>query len=363
MKQILFFFLSFFFLSCSQLPKRAERPFFTRAWSKNLDAEVLSGNLAIGRPSPSMYRDIIYIGDIRGFFHAFDKSTGREIWREKENSAIEGEASFHKDQVLYVTYEGRLFSRHYLTGKLNYAIDLGSPANTKPLIARDRLFVHLRNHQIMALDVETGKILWSYKRSVPFLTTLDRFATPVLYRETIIVGMADGYLLSFDLNTGEIIWEQKISTGKKFVDVDVPLLLIGSSLFSASAESSLQERNASTGKIIRKFAVTPLQRPLKLGRSLYMGNLSGEIIRLSLDSGKISRKKISKDGIGPIEFWKKHLVVGTYTGELIAVDPVDLGPGPTILLGHAYSSVQGHFVNDQDILGLYSSRNRLYIFK
>src|SRR5690606_9929908 len=117
--------------------------------------------------------------------------------------------------------EGRVFARHYLTGQLKYAVDLGASVETEGAVYKGRILFQLRNHQIFALDALTGKILWGHKRSVPFMTTLQRASTPAFVDNKVIVGMADGVVVALSLDDGSLLWERKIGTAAKFVDVDV----------------------------------------------------------------------------------------------------------------------------------------------
>ena len=83
---------------------------------------------------------------------------------------------------------GRLYSRNSISSKINYSIDLGSPIESAPLISDGKMYVHLRDHKIVALDAQTGKVFWTYQRSIPFKITLQRVSRPVSYGESIIVG-------------------------------------------------------------------------------------------------------------------------------------------------------------------------------
>lgn len=192
------FLLSFLLGSCSALKSyypKAEvpnKPMFNPSWVKNLDPMYDSGNLPIALQSPLIHEGIVYVGSNAGFMQAYELENGKMVWSEKDDSTYHSSPVVYKDQVVYGTVQGRVISRHYTTGKIKYSVDLGASVETKGVIYKGRILFQLRNHQVFCLDVETGKILWGYKRSVSFVTTLQRSSTPVVYKDKVLVGFADG---------------------------------------------------------------------------------------------------------------------------------------------------------------------------
>ena len=221
----LFIFLS---VACAQLkkiekeiePREYDSKALRLSWTKNLDPTHSTGNLPIGMNSPFVSDDILYIGDLSGVMHAYDLHSGRVVWEKVENHPFNSMANRFNTSILYGSKNGRFFSRHYLTGELNYSIDLGAPIESQPVISNGRAIIHLRNHTIVTLDAETGKVFWRYKRSIPYTTTLQKVSKVLPIKNRLIVGFADGNVAALSLEEGAVIWEQKISTGVKFVDVD-----------------------------------------------------------------------------------------------------------------------------------------------
>ena len=72
---------------------------------------------------------------------AYDLDSGIEIWKTQDKGAIAAQASYALEKVFYGTVQGRLYARHYLTGELQYAIDLGMAIESAPVILHGRLYV------------------------------------------------------------------------------------------------------------------------------------------------------------------------------------------------------------------------------
>lgn len=359
------FLLSFLLLGCSKIkldaPVKSDR-FFKVGWSKNLDPDYVSGNLPIGLGAPRIFKDIVYMGSIKGTMTAFDVESGRVLWAVNDATELGGPAEFFNDHVAYGGLSGRLFVRHYLTGKLKYAIDLGGPIESAPHFHNDRLTVYLRGHQIVHLDAETGKILWAYKRAVPVTTTLQRTTKPLMLGNKIIVGFADGFLGALSSQEGLLLWETKLIENSKFVDIDLNPVIAGGMIVSGSPSGELKAVNPDSGAIARTYPVSVMAHPVLKGEQLILGTNDGEVIIMALDGEILKRAKISSAAVSAVTWWKNTLVAASFDGYLRAVDPLTLKVIDEFALGYDYSSVFSDLVVTEDFLALYSSRNRLYVF-
>ncbi|MCO4793504.1 MAG: PQQ-binding-like beta-propeller repeat protein [Bacteriovoracaceae bacterium] len=336
---------------------------FHPVWIKNLDPQHETGNLPIALNSPLIHEGIVYVGENTGKMMAFDLSNGRKVWEQKDNGAYHSKPVPYKKQIIYGTIEGRVFSRHYLTGKIKYSVDLDASIESPPVIYKGRMFFHLRNHKIFCLDVSTGKILWAYKRSVPYLTTLQRVSTPTVSRNRLFVGFADGYVASFGVEDGILLWEKKIANGTKFVDIDMRPVIRGKRLYVSSLSSQLNVLNVQTGALLQTIPLTPSRSPLLTKGGLVIGTLDGELVLLNKGLKEVFKKKISKESISSIKSWKKHFVVTTSGKSVFFVDKASFKVVEKFDLGHSTSAVFGDAQVNEDKLAFLSSRNRLYVFE
>lgn len=350
---------SFFEIQPPQNPKANFHPI----WIKNLDPVHETGNLPIALNSPLIHEGMVFVGKNTGSMMAYQLSNGRKVWSMKENGSYHSRPIPYKDQIIYGNVEGRVFSRHYLTGKLKFSVDLDASVESPPVIFGGRMFFHLRNHKIFCLDVRTGKILWAYKRSVPYLTTLQRVSTPVVHQNKLYVGFADGFIASFGVEDGILLWEKKISNGSKFVDVDMTPVISGDRLYISSLSSELNVLNAQTGALLQTVPLTPSRSPLVTEGGLLIGTQDGELILLNRGLKQIFKRKLSEFSISSIEDWKNHYVVTTAGKTVYFVNKVNLSEVERFDLGHVTSAVFGDSQVSEGKLAFLSSRNRLYVFE
>jgi outer membrane protein assembly factor BamB len=331
-------------------------------WIKELDPTYDSGNLPIGLQSPLILDGIVYAGHNAGYMQAFELENGRTVWNEYDNSTYHSGAVGFNDQVIYGTVQGRVISRHAILGTIKYSVDLGSTVETRGVIYNGRVFFQTRNHQVFSLDAETGKILWAYKRSVPYLTTLQRASVPVVYKDKILVGFADGVMAALSLEEGVLLYETKLSSASKFVDVDNNAFIYNDRVYISPVGSSLSMLDPNTGKVLKVAEFSASRAPVVRDEQLIFGTSNGELVLTDKNLNVLNTIKISKGVVTSLVPFRKYYAVSTTAGEIMLVDQKSLEVVETFKLGHAYSAVFGEMTVTGDYLSAISSRNRLYIF-
>ncbi len=353
------------FSSCARLRPEApvkEVKFFKNIWAKNLDSAYVSGNLPIGLGATRIFNDIVYMGSIDGVMNAYDVETGRVLWTADEKTPLGGPVEFFKDHVAYGGLNGRLFVRHYLSGKLKYAIDLAAPIESAPVFHNDHLFIYLRGHQIVHMDAETGKVIWVYKRAVPVTTTLQRTSKPLIIGNKVIIGFADGFLGALSMDEGLLVWETKLVENSKFVDIDLNPILAGGMIISGSPSGELKAINPESGAVARAYGVSVMAHPVLRGEQLILGTNDGEVVIMNLSGDTLKKAKVSTQAVSAVSWWKEMIVVATFDGKIQAIDPLTMKAVDQFNLGYDYSAIFSDIVTTDDFMGVYTSRNRLYLF-
>lgn len=353
--------------SCSNFPKiegvREKQSDFRVMWSKNHDPKHETGNLPIALNSPLIHDGILYVGNNNGHMQAFQLDNGKEIWSQFDDSAYSSKPVAYKDWVVYGNSNGRVFSRHLLTGEEQYLVDLGSAIETQGVVYKDRVLFQTRNHKVFCLDVLTGKILWTYKRSVPFLTTVQRASKPLVYKDKVYVGFADGQIAAFSLEEGIILWERKLATGAKFVDVDSSPILFRDRLIAGSINGDLAVIEPNSGVVERRLTYKVSRNPVVHKDKLLVSTIFGDVILLDKNLMEVGRAKIGDGPMSSILSWKGGIVASSVTQEIVFLNEDDLSIKSKFFLGHAFSGVLGELDEDESYLAALSSRNRLYVFK
>jgi outer membrane protein assembly factor BamB len=349
-------------LNLKKRPKKVEK-IFTMKWAKNLDPIHLTGNLPLGHGTPLINDDTLYFADKLGFMKAYDLNNGRVRWQKNENKSLSGKSGIYKGHLYYSSFNGRLYCRNIRTGELSFAVDLKSPIESEPVFYAGRLFYHLRDHQVVAIDASSGKLLWSYKRSIPYSTTLQRVSVPLIFDNKVFIGFADGYISAISLDSGSIVWEKKITQKSKFVDVDVRPILFKGHLVVGSANGDLKFLNPKNGAQSNSVSLTISTTPIVDGDRLLIGTTDGEVAIIGQAGNILARKKISTKGVSSLLKWKNGLVASAYDGYLTFIERKTFETKERFHLGTDQSTIFGSLVISRGYLAAYSSRNRLYVFK
>jgi outer membrane protein assembly factor BamB len=356
-------------MACANFEK-ATRPhaFFERVWTKDLDApEYGEGNLAVALNSPLALakQNLILVGNASGHMQAWQLASGKMQWQQTDQATQLTAPLLSPDAklVIYGTAQGRVNARDVKSGELRYTINLGSPIIAPGKIDHGRIFFQLGNHQLMCLDALTGKILWSYKRAVPYFLTLQKAANPIVFDGKVLVGEADGTLVALRLEDGSLLWEAKLAVGGRFVDVDVNPYVVKGTVFAAATGGDLQKLDLKTGKMLARAEFSPAVTPLAWQGDRLAATRDGRLV-VYADNLAIKRQAtVTTQAITALAIWKAHAIVATDDGFIKAYDLKDFKLKGSFHLGHDYSTVLGDLAVTDKYLAVLSSRYHLYVFQ
>ena len=130
---------------------------------------------------------------------------------------------------------------------------------SQPLIHDGKMFVTASYSRIYALDVKTGTKLWKYEHRLPegimpCCDVINRGAA--LYDNLVIFGTLDAQLVALDQETGKVVWREKIddySAGYSYTAAPLiaeGLLMTGVSGGEFGVVGRVEARDPKTGKMV-----------------------------------------------------------------------------------------------------------------
>ena len=130
---------------------------------------------------------------------------------------------------------------------------------SQPLIHKGKMFVTASYSRIYAVDTKTGKKLWKYEHRLPegimpCCDVVNRGAA--LYDNLVIFGTLDAQLVALDQETGKVVWREKIddySAGYSYTAAPLiadGLLLTGLSGGEFGVVGRVEARDPKTGKMV-----------------------------------------------------------------------------------------------------------------
>lgn len=221
--------------------------------------------------TPCFADGLLFVGGGYGSrdFHAFDATTGRNVWSVKTSddgptAAVEedGYVAFNTESCTVIVVEAK-------TGKLVWQEWLGDPLMSQPAVSNGRLFIshpasgrgnigqtqsilpHANvdgsqlppspwnggdslvggsgNHRMLCADLRTGRHVWSY--AIPG----DVITAPVVDGDRLYFTCFNGTSFCLNAVTGEELWQEENA------GTSAPLIVRGQAIFSAR-----DEHNGST---------------------------------------------------------------------------------------------------------------------
>ena len=137
---------------------------------------------------------------------------------------------------------------------------------TTPLVRGSTMFVTEAPNRVHALDAASGRVIWSYPRDLPsrlFLCCAVANRGVALLGDRLFVGTLDAHLLALDANTGKLLWDVDVAdhaegysiTGAPLVVDDMVVTGIAGGEFGV--RGFIDAYDAATGKRRWRFYTVP----------------------------------------------------------------------------------------------------------
>lgn len=163
-----------------------------------------------------------------------------------------------------------------------------SQVTSRPLVSGKKLIVTTTDHQVLAIDIQEGKLLWRYKESVTGDIAIRGNTAPVVVEGRIYVGYPDGDLVTLDERNGKLIARKKIANVvAQFHDVDANPVVNKGVLYVASYEGTLFAIDLRSGEVKWRFAAGSVSAVVPFGDRLYYASTDGAVYALSQQTGKV----------------------------------------------------------------------------
>ena len=130
-------------------------------------------------------------------------------------------------------------------GAIVREIELGGYVGASPAIHSGRAFVGTFENQVLAVDLEQGKVAWTYENPVRKFPYLSSAATD---GKLVVVGGRDKQLHTIDAATGEAVWTRSI--GAK---IDSSPVIVGKRVFVGAASGEILAFGLKSGDPLWSF--------------------------------------------------------------------------------------------------------------
>jgi outer membrane protein assembly factor BamB len=315
---------------------------------------------------PAVVGNMVVVAASDGTVAAIDAGSGRDLWRASAGSPLATGAGTDGKLAAVITRGNEVVV--FDSGRQTWKTKLPAQGYTAPFVAGARVFVLLADRSVHAFDGETGRKLWTQQRpSEPLV--LAKAGTILAVGDTLVVGIG-GRLVGLNPANGSIRWEAPIASPRGTNDVERLVDLVGNTsrigdvvcarAFQATVgcvnaargtvlwtrpangseglhgDGNLVFGTENDGKIIAwrrsdgqnawqtdRLLYRSLSAPLVVGRSVVVGDSSGNLHMLSREDGS-ALNRLTTDGtaiVGQPVLAGDSLVAVTKSGGVFGFRP------------------------------------------
>lgn len=291
-----------------------------KLWSRDIGEGASDNYLKL---TPAISGEQMYTIDHKGTVTAFNTKTRVVIWEKELATKIGSPVTLHKDQLLIGTSDGSVFSLSKKSGKINWRSTISSEVLAAPQAAQGIVVVRCVNGQLYGLDLETGKQLWLIEQRTPSLT-LRGTSEPVISGDLVLNTFDNGRLVAVNLQSGKIIWQSSIAVPKgrtdleRMIDADANPVVVDDIVYAVAFQGRLVAMQLGSGRIIWTrdldsyvgMAVDPYK--------IYLADSQGIIWALDRATGATLWKQdaLLRRSITKPQLHKQYIIVADFNGFL-----------------------------------------------
>ena len=144
----------------------------------------------------------ILVGSYDFCLHCVDAAGGERIWSYKTENYINGTVSVNGDTIVFGGCDQKIHVVSLADGNEVKAIDIGQDnyVAASAALADNSAYVGTYNNKFLCVDVERGRIVWTYDGQGSF------FSCPALGKDRVVVGAQDSRTHCIRRDDGRAIW-------------------------------------------------------------------------------------------------------------------------------------------------------------
>ncbi len=252
-------------------------------WEIDLDESLTSG--------PGYGDGIVVIGTADGQVVALAAEDGKVLWRAQVSSEILAPPAVGEGVVVAHTVDGKLFALDAADGRQLWIYDRTVPTLTlrgtsSPVILSDIVVDGFASGKIALLVLRDGRVLWEKSIAVPrgrseLERMVDIDASPLVIGSVLYVVSYQGRIAAIDLQSGRVLWSRAMSSSTGLAADEKALYLSDDSdrvrALERSSGASLWQQEA-----LQRRSLTA---PAVYGESVVVGDMEGYLHWMARSDG------------------------------------------------------------------------------
>lgn len=279
---------------------------------------------------PAVGKDRVFVTDVSGRVAALDSQTGKTIWRTKLKEDVTGGISAGFGKLFLGTRGGQVIALNQEDGSPGWTTAVSSEILSSPRSNGRVVVVHAADENIYGLDHNTGEQLWSYGGVLPSLT-LRGTANPTVTADIALVGLANGKLVALQVDSGKVLWEKRISAPQgrseldRMTDMDGDPLLAGDMVYVTAFHGKVTAIELSSARVKWQNDFSSFQGVDDGLGNIYAVDTSDHIYALDQNTGNTvwQQSELAHRRVTAPTTTGNYLIVGDFEGYLHVLSQVD----------------------------------------
>ncbi len=235
--------------------------------------------------SPVIYKDII-IAPGKKTLTGINIYTGRKMWSKDFPSEIASSPVLYDKRIFLSTLSGKIYIVKPKNGQIIKEVTIINSSITSSFtFAENRALFRTDSGDLIAIDIESGEILWSYKRKNLSDIIINAIPAPVIQDNLVYSGFSDGTLVCVDLDSGKELWTLKLPPAKRFEGIYATPVVYEDKLIVPKYNSGLYSISINERKILWAKEDEGYLWCLLNDDSLYCASISGKLQKINPFSG------------------------------------------------------------------------------
>lgn len=264
-------------------------------WSEDAGAGSSSDGRVVALPI--VHEGKVFTLDSEGQVSAFSLGGGR-VWRvdltpeeEKAESGFGGGLAAEGDRLFVSTGFGTVAALNIGSGKAIWTKKLGVPIRTSPTAANGKVYVVNTDSELYALSGETGDELWK-GRGLPENASVLSNVSPAVSGDTLVVSYPSGEVTALDASNGSPRWTDSVSGGvigsslTTIGDAARPVI-DGGVVFAGNRTGRLVATQLKTGERVWSRDIRAAQTPWVAGGAVFVVDTNSRLYAIDRKTGKI----------------------------------------------------------------------------
>ncbi|WP_084396829.1 PQQ-like beta-propeller repeat protein [Henriciella aquimarina] len=315
---------------------------FEVAW--RIDAGRGSATKRALTSPPVTSETTIYVIDSDQTVRAFDIASGDRLWtrelksgNSRDQIGVGSGIALADDRLIVASGYGFVSALDASDGSELWRRDMEAPMTGSPTIKDKRAYVSSNNNEVFALDLKTGRILWSDQAIAESARVLGSPSSAAI-EDIVITPYSSGEIIAYLAANGRRLWNEALSRPGRFTpissinDIASRPVIGGGLVFAANQSGVMAAIDGRTGNRVWVQPVGSTSAPALAGNYLFVASTDGRVACLAANNGQVywvselprfAKPKKKKGRIsysGPIIASNQVIVVSS-RGELISLSP------------------------------------------